>query len=208
MTHIIQAVLFDLDGVIVFTDTYHYRAWKRLADEQGWAFDEQVNQACRGVPRMASLEVILAHNKITLPDKEKQALADRKNDYYQEMLKQIDASALYPGAVDLLRELKTRGVKLGLCSSSKNAAEVLRRLRLTALFDTIVTGHDITHAKPHPEIFLRAAAQRNVHPFHCLVIEDAPSGVEAAHAAGMKCVGVARRTRCRWRAVRCRITLT
>lgn len=190
MTHIIQAVLFDLDGVIVFTDEYHYRAWKRLADEQGWVFNKKINHACRGVPRMASLEVILRHNNLHLSEDKKHELADRKNTYYKELLQQIDASALYPGAVELLTALKMRGVKLGLCSSSKNAAEVLRRLRLTSLFDTVVTGHDITHAKPHPEIFLRAAEQLKIHPFHCLVFEDAASGVEAAHAAGMKCIGV------------------
>ena len=153
MNHIIQAVLFDLDGVIVFTDAYHYRAWKRLADEEGWAFDEEVNNQCRGVPRMASLEVILAHNNVTLPAQAKQALAERKNNYYKESLHNIGAEALYPGAVELLSALKARGVKLGLCSSSKNAADVLRKLRLTQLFDTVVTGHDITHAKPHPEDF-------------------------------------------------------
>ncbi|MCX7847175.1 MAG: beta-phosphoglucomutase, partial [bacterium] len=190
MHRLIQAVIFDLDGVLVRTDELHYQAWKRLAQEQGWKFDRRINAACRGVPRVASLEIILRHNRVELSDEEKHALAERKNNYYKELLQTLDKRALYPGAVELLQQLRIRRVKLAVCSSSKNAAEVLRRLKLTPYFDAIVTGDDITHAKPHPEIFLRAAERLHVHPFHCVVFEDAASGVEAAFEAGMKCIGV------------------
>jgi len=188
--HVIQAVLFDLDGVVVFTDKYHYQGWKALCDEQGWDFDEEVNNLCRGVPRMASLEVILKHNNVTLPEDQKLERADHKNEYYKELLKNINDDDLYPGVVPFLEELKKRGVKLGLCSSSKNADTVLDALNLTHFFDAIVTGHDISNAKPHPEIFLLGAEKLGVHPFHCIVFEDAPSGIEAGLAAGMKCIGV------------------
>lgn len=190
MTHQIKAVLFDLDGVIVFTDKYHYRAWKRLADEMGWAFDEEVNNGCRGVPRLASLKVILDHNKITLPPDQMNALADRKNGYYTESLRTMSRDDICPGAASFLKALKKRGTKLGLCSSSKNADTVLERLGLRRYFDAVVTGNDITHAKPHPEIFLLGAQRLRIPPFHCLVFEDAPSGIQAAAAAGMKSIGV------------------
>lgn len=188
--HAIRAVLFDLDGVLVHTDRYHYLAWKRLADEQGWAFDEEVNHQLRGVPRIASLEAILRHNGIELDMGRKLELADRKNEMYKELLKGIGQDDLYPGAVDLLERLRSKGVLLGLCSASKNAGAVLDALDLRGFFSTVVTGHDFSRGKPDPEIFLVAADRLKVPPFHCLVFEDAASGVEAALAAGMKCVGV------------------
>lgn len=190
MQHQIQAALFDLDGVVVFTDRYHYLAWKRLCDEQGWDFDEQINHRLRGIPRLASLDVILAHNRVTLTQDEKNALADRKNEYYTQSLKGIGPSDLYPGVVPFLQDLQARGIRLALCSASRNAGTVLDRLDLRRFFDVVVTGHDFTRPKPDPEIFLLGAERLGVPPFHCIVFEDAPSGVEAAHAAGMKCIGV------------------
>ena len=188
--HHIKAVLFDLDGVVVFTDKYHYLGWKQLADEKGWDFNEEVNHSCRGVPRLASLQVILDHNKVDFPQDEKERLADIKNEYYKELLKQINEKDIYPGVIPFLEELKEKGVKLAICSSSKNAQPVLDALNLTHLFDAVITGNDIEKPKPDPEIFLKGAAAVGVLPFHTLVFEDAPSGVEAALAAGMKCVGI------------------
>lgn len=189
--HKIRAVLLDLDGVVVFTDQYHYRAWKRLADENGWAFDETVNEGCRGVPRMASLEVILAHNGLTdLTEDQRENFATQKNKYYQAMLAEISSEAIYPGVITLLRLLQDEKVALAICSSSKNARTVLDALDLTHFFQCIVTGHDIENPKPHPEIFLRAANLLGVEPSACLVFEDAVSGVDAGLAAGMKVVGV------------------
>ncbi len=193
MKYLVRAVLFDLDGVVVFTDKYHYLAWKQLADEQGWDFNEEINHGCRGVPRMASLEVILHHNGVELPQDEKEVLADRKNGYYKKLLEEINESDLYPGVIPFIQALRAKGIRIGLCSSSKNAALVLDKLSLTHLFDTVVTGHDFTNAKPDPEIFLLGAEKLRVPYFHCLVFEDAYSGVEAALAARMKCVGVGTR---------------
>ncbi|AKJ63358.1 beta-phosphoglucomutase [Kiritimatiella glycovorans] len=195
MAHQIRAVLFDLDGVVVFTDKYHYLGWKKLADEKGWAFDEEINHRCRGVPRLASLQVILDHNHVELPQEEKERLADVKNEYYRELLKEINEEDLYPGALDLLRRLRAEGTRTACCSSSKNAQTVLDALGIGEYFDAVVTGHDIENPKPAPDIFLLGAERVNMHPYHCLVFEDAESGVEAARAAGMKCVGVGPRER-------------
>jgi len=191
--HNIRAALFDLDGVIVFTDKYHYLAWKQLADEQGWEFDEQVNNRLRGIPRLASLEEILKHNNIDYPMEKKIEFMEAKNNYYVELLKNINQDDVYPGAVDFLKKLRARGTKISLCSSSKNAELVLGSLGLTDLFDAIVTGHDIKNAKPDPEIFLLGAKRLNMPIFHCVVFEDAKAGIEGAIAAGMRTVGVGNR---------------
>jgi len=188
--HQIRAVLFDLDGVVVFTDKYHYLGWKKLADEKGWDFDEEVNNGCRGVPRLASLQVLLDHNNVELPLEEKERLANVKNEYYKELLKQINDDDIYPGVVPFLQKLKAEGIRMAICSSSKNALPVLDALDLTQYFDAIITGNDIENPKPDPEIFIKGAAAVNMHAVHCLVFEDAESGVDAAHAAQMKCIGV------------------
>lgn len=184
-----KAVLFDLDGVVVYTDAYHYRAWKRLADEAGWRFDETQNDRLRGVSRLASLEIILEHNGVELTPERKDELAARKNEYYKALLETIDETALVPGALDFIRALRREGVLIGLGSSSRNAAMVLDKLGIAELFDAAVTGNDITRSKPDPEIFLLGARMLGVEPAECVVFEDAPSGVEAALAGGMIAVG-------------------
>jgi len=190
MSKKIEATLFDLDGVVVFTDKYHYLAWKELSDEKGWFFSEEINHGCRGVPRMESLEVILRHNKVEIAPHEKKVLADRKNRRYVELLQTIGPDDIYPGVVPFLKVLKERGLKIGLCSSSRNAKLVLDNLNLTHWFAAIVTGDEIVRAKPDPEIFLLGAKRLGVDPDVCVVFEDAPAGVTAAIAAGMKCIGV------------------
>lgn len=185
-----QAVLFDLDGVIVFTDTYHYRAWKRLSDEKGWKFDEEINHELRGVSRLESLSIILKHNNISLDPGELRHLAELKNTYYVESLKEIGKRDIFPGSIRFIKHLRDRGIRTALCSSSKNAQYVTDKLKISDLFDAFVTGWDITKTKPDPQIFLLAAERLNISPRLCVVFEDAASGIEAAKAAGMKVIGV------------------
>lgn len=187
---VIKAALFDLDGVVVFTDKYHYLAWKKLADENGWEFDEQVNQRLRGIPRIASLEEILKHNNTDLPFEEKERLANIKNEYYVKMLENLNSGDIFTGAPEFIKALRDRGIKVSLCSSSKNAEFVLNKLGLTPLFDAVVSGKDIVNAKPDPEVFLKGAEALGVSRFNCAVFEDAKVGIEAARKAGMKAVGV------------------
>lgn len=184
-----KAAIFDLDGVVVYTDAYHYEGWKRLADEHGWDFDESLNDQLRGVSRLVSLDIILRHNGVDIPEEQKVALANRKNDYYRELLKGIDESAVVAGAREVIEALRKRGVRIALGSSSKNATTVLDALSLTPLFDAVVTGSDITRSKPDPEIFLLGAERLGLDPADCAVFEDAPSGVDAALAAGMTAIG-------------------
>lgn len=190
MPKLIDAALFDLDGVIAFTDRYHYLGWKQLADEEGWDFSETLNHKLRGVSRMDSLQIILDHNGLDLPEEEKKRLADRKNGYYRKSLENINPDDLYPGALEFVSALRARGVATALASSSRNAMVVVDALALRDYFDAFVTGNDLSKSKPDPEIFELSAERVKVPNERCVVFEDAESGIEAGLAAGMYCVGV------------------
>lgn len=186
----VKVALFDLDGVVVFTDKFHFFAWKKLSQEMDWKFDESINHKLRGVSRLASLGIILAENGVKLSAEDQEELAARKNHYYVESLKEIGMKDMYPGVVDFIRQLKERGVLIALCSASRNARRVLDQLNITDLFDCVVTGADIKETKPDPEVFLKAAKELNRHPFNCVVFEDAESGIEAARRGGFRHVGI------------------
>lgn len=186
-----KAVIFDLDGVLVSTDELHYQAWKRLADEIGInGFNREDNVRQRGVSRMASLEVVLKKGDKAYSEEEKIELADRKNEYYKEMLKELDDSAVLPGAFDTLKMLHKNGIKTAVGSASKNAPLILERTGILPYIDKISCGIDVTKSKPDPEVFLVAADKLGLLPEDCLVVEDAAAGIEAAKAGGMKSLGV------------------
>ena len=186
----IQSAIFDLDGVIVDTAKYHYLAWKRLAAEFNINLTHEDNEKLKGVSRMDSLDIILAMNKITLSQQEKEKLADKKNNWFMEYVNQMSPDEILPGAKELLIALREKGIKISLGSSSKNAKTVLRLLNIEHLFDAIADGTMITKSKPDPEIFFIAADLLQTKPAHCVVFEDAEAGVDAALSAGMFCVGI------------------
>jgi len=186
----IRAVIFDLDGVIVSTDEFHYLAWQRLADEEGIPFDRRTNHRLRGVSRMDSLEILLERSPRPYSQDEKVALAARKNDYYRAMLDGLSPADILPGAMEVLKGLRARGVKVAIASSSRNSPTILKRIGLAEFFDATADGNDITRSKPDPEVFLIAARRLGVDPASCLVVEDAAAGVEAAVAGGMKCLAL------------------
>ena len=185
----IRGVIFDLDGVIVTTDDCHYRAWKRMADEEGIYFDRQINERLRGVSRMESLGIILERAQRAYSEEEKQSLATRKNAYYVDLIGSLTEADILPGALETLRYLKQRGIKVAIGSSSKNTPIILRQVGLTDAFDAVADGNGITHSKPDPEVFLLAARLLGLPPAKCLVVEDADAGVEAAVAGGMRALG-------------------
>ena len=157
-----KAFIFDLDGVIVFTDKFHYQAWKKMADEMGIYFDETINNRLRGVSRSESLEIILERYEGPALSKEKKAeLMESKNNTYRELL-----------------------------ASSKNAKFILEKVQLLDAFDAISDGTNITKSKPDPEVFLRAAEFLGEKPEDCYVVEDAYAGIDAAKSAGMQAVGI------------------
>ncbi len=187
----IQGIIFDLDGVLVSTDEMHYQAWKRLAQELGiTGFSREDNQRQRGVSRMASLEVVLEKADRTYTDEEKAELAERKNNYYLELLEDMDESAVLEDVKKVLKELKEKGLLLAVGSASKNAPVILEKTGLMPYLDKISCGLDTTKSKPDPEVFLVAAKKLGLSPKDCLVVEDSAAGIMAAAAGGMKSLGV------------------
>lgn len=186
----IKACIFDLDGVIVDTAHYHFLAWKRLANELGHDLTEQENESLKGVSRMNSLEIILHLAGISVSEVHKEMLANKKNAWFVDYVERMIPEEIFPGVRQLIHELKSNGIKVGLASSSKNAKTVIGLLQIQHEFDVIVDGTMITHTKPHPEIFLTTAEKLKVDPKDCIVFEDAEAGVEAALAAGMRCIGI------------------
>lgn len=191
-----KAIIFDLDGVICFTDEYHYRAWKALADRLNAPFDRTINNRLRGVSRMASLEIILeTYTGPKLSEEEKVALATEKNEIYRESLKEMSPADLSDEVRETLDALRAKGLKLAIGSSSKNTPFILKQIGLEGYFDAVSDGNNISRSKPDPEVFLKAAEFLGMDPADCLVVEDAVSGAEAGHAGGMKvaCLGDAAR---------------
>lgn len=186
----IKACIFDLDGVIVDTAHYHFLAWKRLAEELGFVLTPGDNERLKGVSRMKSLEIVLELGGVKASDREREILATKKNTWFNDYVERMVPEEIFPGVKELITDLKKSNIKVGLASSSKNARTVIQLLRIQDQFDAIVDGTMITHSKPDPEIFLLTAQKLGVSPVGCVVFEDAEAGVEAALAAGMKCVGV------------------
>ena len=184
----IQAVIFDLDGVITDTAEFHYLGWKRLADEAGVDFNQTMNEKLRGLSRRDSLLKILGERKVT--EAQLQEMMERKNRYYVDLIAEINRDHLLPGVENLLRELKQAGIKIALGSASKNAQSVIQRLGIADYFDVIADGFSVTQSKPAPDLFQFAAEKLGVECDRCLVIEDAEAGIEAALAAGMLAVGL------------------
>jgi beta-phosphoglucomutase len=187
----IKACIFDLDGVIVDTAVYHYKAWKRLANEMGFYFTEHQNEQLKGVSRIASLELILGWGNVTnKTEAEKLELATRKNDWYTEMIGQMTPAEILPGAREFVQACRDAGLKTAIGSASKNTPTILAKLELLPLFDAVVDGNSVSIPKPDPEVFLKGAEELNVEPTACVVFEDAIAGIEAAINGGMKTVGI------------------
>lgn len=185
-----KGIIFDLDGVICFTDKYHYQAWKKIADELGIYFDENINNRLRGVSRMESLEIILEKYPQTLSAEEKEKLAERKNKEYVSFLNQMSPKDMDSETKSTLDELRKQGCLLAIGSSSKNAKLILEKLGLSDYFDAVSDGTNITKSKPDPEVFLKAAQALGLETKECLVVEDAKAGIEAAQAGGFDSAGL------------------
>lgn len=190
-----QGIIFDLDGVICHTDKYHYQAWKKLADKLGVYFDEVINNRLRGVSRMESLNIILEKCDRELTIQEKEACAEEKNEIYKELLKNMTTEDLSWEVRETLEQLREKGLKLAIGSSSKNAGFILERIGLGDFFDAVSDGNNITFSKPDPEVFLKAAQFLNLQPEQCLVVEDAEAGLLAAKRGNMDCAGIGEATK-------------
>lgn len=186
----LEAVIFDLDGVLADTAPIHQQAWERLAGDIGIPFDAAIGERLKGVDRATSLDIILERAPRPFDASEKAALAERKNRYYRERIAQFGPQHLLPGALDALRTVRDAGLRVGLASASRNAPLLLERLGIAGHFDYVVDAGRIARSKPDPEIFLAAAAGLGVAPQACLGVEDAVAGITAIRAAGMASLGV------------------
>ena len=186
-----KSFIFDLDGVIVFTDKFHYQAWKKMADSMGIYFDEEINNRLRGVSRADSLEIILErYEGEPLSQEKKNELMEQKNNQYRELLATMTPADVSEEVRTTLQKLKEGGCKIALGSSSKNAKFILEQVQLLDVFDKISDGTNITHSKPHPEVFQKACEFLGDTPQNCIVVEDAYAGIDAAKTADMEAVGI------------------
>lgn len=190
----IKAIVFDLDGVLTDTSEYHYRAWKHLADDEGISFTREENDAhLRGIGRRESLLYLLKGRKVS--EEQIQEMMDRKNRYYNELLKNMSPKDIVPGGVELLQEIRRAGIKTAIASGSKNAMTVLRQLKLVPYLDEIADGYSVVNGKPAPDLFVFAAGLVKTPTTNCLGVEDADAGVEAIKTAGMTALGIGPRER-------------
>lgn len=184
------ACLFDLDGVLVDTAVYHYRAWRRLANQLGFDFSEQQNEQLKGISRIDSLGKLLAWGNLKISKPEMEALASQKNEWYVQMIDKMTPDEVLPGVLPFLTSCKAIGYKMALGSASKNTALILERTNIAHFFDAIIDGNSVSKSKPDPEVFLKGAHAVNVQPQNCIVFEDATAGIVAGKSAGMKTVGI------------------
>ncbi len=186
----IKACLFDLDGVIVDTAKYHFKAWKKMANALGFDFTEKENEQLKGVSRMDSINLILNWGDISLTETEKLKWASQKNDWYLEFLQKMDKKEILPGALAFVQDLQKKGIRIALGSSSKNAVLALSKVEMLHYFEAIIDGTKTTRSKPDPQVFQMGATALSCKPSECIVFEDAESGVAAALAGGFYAVGM------------------
>ena len=196
MTKRYEGVIFDLDGVICFTDKYHYQAWKAVADEIGVYFDETINNRLRGVSRMDSLEIVLERAERAYTPEEKEALAEKKNDLYRRLLGNMSPADLSGEVKRTMDALRAAGIRLAIGSSSRNTKFILERIGLSGYFDAISDGTNIQRSKPDPQVFQMAAEFLGLQPGCCLVVEDAEAGIRAARAGGFDSAGLGEAAAC------------
>src|SRR5579884_2086618 len=184
-----KAIIFDLDGVLTDTSEYHYQAWKHLANDEGISFTREENdEHLRGLGRRESLMYLIRGRQYS--EEQIQEMMDRKNRYYNDLIKQMTPNELVPGGRELLEEIHNAGIKIATASASKNCRIVLERLDIVHYFDGIADGYSVSNSKPAPDIFVYAAGLVNVPTSACLGVEDAAAGIEAIKAAGMQALAI------------------
>jgi len=186
----IKACIFDLDGVIVDTVPAHYVAWKSIADELGIPFNKKENEQLKGVSRKKSMIKILALGNMTKTDEEIRALTEKKNQIYVDIISKMTPADILPGVERFLEVLEKHNIPKAIGSASRNTPTILKCVGLEGRFDCIVDGNAVEKSKPDPQVFLKGAEGMGVKPQECVVFEDAISGVKAAKAGGMYCIGV------------------
>jgi beta-phosphoglucomutase len=182
----LKGIIFDLDGVLVDTVDLHFNAWQRVFAELSIAFRRSDMERFRGVHQRHILEAYVND----LGEAQIAACLARKASYFRDFLIDARHDIVYAPTVQLLREAKAQGLKIGLASSSINARYVLELVQLEHVFDTIADGNTVCRSKPAPDIFVWVAGGLALHPAEIAVVEDGAAGIEGARAAGMYVVGI------------------
>jgi len=190
MNNKIELCIFDLDGVIVDTAKYHYLAWKELAKEFSYDLTKEQNEKLKGVNRVESLKLILQWAGVTKTEEEQKSLTAKKNKHYVKLIQSLTPDDVFPGVRDFISELQANDILTSIGSASKNTRLILDKLEITDIFDYIVDGTMTVNSKPHPEVFLKSCEALGVNPENTIVFEDAPKGIEAALAGGMRVIGI------------------
>jgi beta-phosphoglucomutase len=185
-----HAANFDLDGVIVDSAKYHYLAWKRLAHEHGFAFAETDNERLKGVSRTRSLEIPLEIGGLNVDASAKEKWQFKKMDGVSTTFKAWMHLKSCLARPNICKAFGRRESKLCLGQHPKMLLVSSIPLGISALFDVIVDGNEVSKAKPDPGVFLRAASELNIPPTSCVVFEDAEAAIQAALHANMGVVGI------------------
>jgi len=187
MSNAVRAVIWDMDGVIIDSAEEHRQAWQRLAHEEGVHFSDVDFWSTFGKRDDDIITLVWG----TQSPERLQELADRKEAYFRALIR--ETAAPLPGSIELMRGLHEAGYAQALASSApvENIQLISDVLGLGHYLTALVSGETVAHGKPAPDIFLKAAGELGIVPTQCLVIEDAVAGVQAAHAAGMRCIAVA-----------------
>jgi len=181
------AVIWDLDGVIVNSAPFHFRAWQELAEEKGIHYGQAEFKTTFGMRNEDIIRKLFGEN--TTPE-EITFLSNKKEENFRSLIK--EKVKPLPGVIELLRALEKAGFKQAIASSTplENIELIIKSLKIEHFFDIIVSSEDVSRGKPDPEVFLKAAEKLGMSPDRCVVIEDAAAGLKAARAAGMKSIAV------------------
>ncbi len=186
----IKGIIFDLDGVLLSTDEYHFLAWQVIANKLNIPFDRNINNKLRGLSRMDSLNIILSYSNNQYTDEEKETFAYEKNEIYKKYLERMSPSDVTLEVRNTLEELRKLGYKLAIGSSSKNTKLILEKTDLSKYFDAVSDGNNISRSKPDPEVFLKAAEYLSLKPNECVIVEDAYAGIDAGFNGKFKTIGI------------------
>ena len=184
----LAAIIFDLDGVLVNTGVYHYRAWQRIAERLGVPFGPEQMEKFLGRRRRDCLLELIGDQRLDQAEIER--LLELKDEYYLQDAELMDERDLLPGVLAFIRAAQARELKLGVASSSMNARWTLEKTGLIEFMAAVGDGRTVVRSKPAPDIFIWVAGALGVRPVEAAVFEDSVAGVQAASSAGMYTVGI------------------